>query len=194
MYDGAGRPFMFGCRTNGALVWDAVRRSCGMEKDDYAPAEKALRETPPGEHLVFWQPRDESFPPSGRFDRTGPDGGAAGLGPDYAGVIESSLASVCRHSRGFSPETEEPLSVTGGASGSPEIMRRVAAVWNRPVRAVEQGGAALGAAVAGAWALLAAGGEKAGGVRPRRRGPPPRRDAFSACGRRCRVSCPRRLP
>ena len=27
MYDGLGRPFLFGCRTNGALSWEAVRKA-----------------------------------------------------------------------------------------------------------------------------------------------------------------------
>ncbi|MDD5288559.1 MAG: FGGY-family carbohydrate kinase, partial [Dehalococcoidales bacterium] len=48
----------------------------------------------------------------------------------------------------------EPLYVTGGASKSPEIVRRVAAIWNKPVVSFEQSGAALGAAVAGAYAFL----------------------------------------
>ena len=43
--------------------------------------------------------------------------------------------------------------MTGGATDSPGIMRRVAGIWNRPTLPVEKGGAALGAAVAGVKAL-----------------------------------------
>ncbi len=30
MYDGLGRPFLFGCRTNGALAWESVRKARGL--------------------------------------------------------------------------------------------------------------------------------------------------------------------
>ena len=48
----------------------------------------------------------------------------------------------------------KPLYVTGGANKSPEILRRVAAIWNKPVVRIEEAGAALGAAAAGAYAFL----------------------------------------
>ena len=67
MYDGVGRPFMFSCRTNGALVWDDLRARYGLKKEEYGPAEEGLQQTPVGRNLVFWQPRTESFPPSGSF-------------------------------------------------------------------------------------------------------------------------------
>jgi xylulokinase len=161
MYDGLGRPFIFGCRTNGAMVWDRVRARYGLAKEEYRPAEAALRETPMGRGLVFWQPRNESFPPSGSTDIIRMGGVRSGLGADYGGVIESSLAAVYHHSRGFSRETGEPLYVTGGARNSAEILRRVAAIWRRPVIPVAGGGAALGAAVAGAMALLKSEGKTA---------------------------------
>ena len=154
MYDGLGRPFIFGCRTNGTMVWDRVRTLYGLTKDEYVPAERALRDTPIGKHLVFWQPRDESFPPSGKFEITRIGDETPGLGIDYAGLIESTLASVYYHSKGFTRDTKEPLYVTGGAGNSPEIIRRVAAIWNRPVITLDEGGAALGAAAAGACAYL----------------------------------------
>jgi xylulokinase len=161
MYDGLGRPFIFGCRTNGAMAWDRVRAGYGLAKEEYRPAETALRETTAGQNLVFWQPRKESFPPSGSTDIVRMGEVAPGLGTDYAGVIESSLAAVYYHSRGFSRETGEPLYVTGGARNSPEILRRVAAIWRRPVIPVVGGGAALGAAVAGAMALPKSEGKQA---------------------------------
>ncbi|HTY81654.1 MAG TPA: FGGY family carbohydrate kinase, partial [Dehalococcoidales bacterium] len=160
MYDGIGRPFMFGCRTNGALVWDQVRALYGLGKEEYSPAEAALKKTPVGENLVLWQPRNESFPASGKFDLARISVKQLGLAADYSGIIESSLAAVYYHSTGFSRPSNSPLSVTGGAAGSPGIMRRIAAIWNRPVVQTEEGGAALGAAVAGISAYFKAGGQK----------------------------------
>jgi xylulokinase len=159
MYDGLGRPFIFGCRTNGAMVWDRIRARYGLAKEEYRPAEAALRETPVGQGLVFWQPRTESFPPSGSTDIIRIGGVRPGLGTDYGGVIEASLAAVYHYSQGFSRETREPLYVTGGARNSAEILRRVAAIWERPIIPVAGGGAALGAAVAGAYALGKSAGE-----------------------------------
>ncbi len=158
MYDGVGRPFMFGCRTNGALVWDQVRALYGMGREDYAPAEAALQQTPPGQSLVFWQPRRESFPASGSFDLTRIGSNQPTLDSDYTGIIESSLAAVYLHSKAFSPPGTTPLYITGGAADSPAILRRAAAIWNRPVIVTGKAGAALGAAVAGIAALMKSAG------------------------------------
>ena len=153
MYDGINRPFMFGCRTNGAMVWDAVRSHYGLAKEEYAPAEAALQTVAPGQFMTFWQPKTESFPVSGAFEliRSSPQ---STLAEDYTGIIETSLAAVYVYSAVFTKQTREPLFVTGGATDSPEIMRRVAGIWNRPTLPVEKGGAALGAAVAGVKALF----------------------------------------
>ena len=158
MYDGINRPFMFGCRTNGAMVWDAVRNNYGLAKEEYAPAEAALQEVAPGQFMTFWQPKTESFPVSGAFDliRTAAQ---STLAEDYTGIIETSLAAVYVYSAVFTKQTQAPLFVTGGATDSPEIMRRVAGIWNRPTLPVEKGGAALGAAVAGVKALRDAANE-----------------------------------
>ena len=152
MYDGINRPFMFGCRTNGAMVWDAVRANYGFTKEEYAPAEAVLQEVAPGQFMTFWQPKTESFPVSGAFEliRTAPEKTLAG---DYTGIIETSLAALYIYSAVFTKQTQAPLFVTGGATDSPGIMRRVAGIWNRPTLPVEKGGAALGAAVAGVKAL-----------------------------------------
>ena len=152
MYDGINRPFMFGCRTNGAMVWDAVRNNYGLAKEEYAPAEAALQEVAPGQFMTFWQPKTESFPVSGAFDLIRAAGQPT-LSEDYTGIIETSLAAVYVYSAVFTKQTQAPLFVTGGATDSPEIMRRVAGIWHRPTLPVEKGGAALGAAVAGAKAL-----------------------------------------
>jgi xylulokinase len=153
MYDGLGRPFMFGCRTNGALVWDQLRAMYGMKKDDYGAAEEALHKATIGQNLVFWQPRPESFPVSGIIELTRL-GGESGFDADYPGVIESTLAAVYYHSLGFSKPSQEPLYVTGGAQNSAGILERVAALWQRPVIGIEEGGAALGAAAAAAGVFL----------------------------------------
>jgi len=159
MYDGIGRPFMFGCRTNGALVWDQIRVSYGMEKEEYRLAEKALEQAPIGRSLVFWQPRGESLPPSGSFGLVRPGGATPDFATDYSGLVESALAATYHYTRGFTRKTEEPLYATGGATSSRGIMRRVAAIWNRPVVPMEEGGAALGAAVAAAYSYTKSRGE-----------------------------------
>ena len=152
MYDGINRPFMFGCRTNGAMVWDAVRNNYGLAKEEYVPAEAALKQTARGQSMTFWQPKTESFPVSGAFDLIRANAQPT-LAEDYTGIIETSLAAVYVYSAVFTKQTQAPLFVTGGATDSPEIMRRVAGIWNRPTLPVEKGGAALGAAVAGVKAL-----------------------------------------
>lgn len=154
MYDGVGRPFMFGCRTNGTLAWDALRESYGIKKDNYGAAENYLRRTPLAHSLVFWQPRDESFPASSHYRLTRVSNYEPEPGADYAGLVETTLTFVYHYSRAFTRTTNEPLFVTGGAGNSPEIIKRVAAIWARPVVRIETAGAALGAAVAGACAFL----------------------------------------
>ncbi|UCD09350.1 MAG: hypothetical protein JSU79_01520, partial [Dehalococcoidales bacterium] len=95
-------------------------------------------------------PRNESFPPSGNIDITRIGDFTPGLGTDYAALIETTLVAVYTYSKEFTRQTGETLYVTGGARNSREILRRIAAIWNRPVTPIETGGAALGAAVAGA--------------------------------------------
>ena len=153
MYDGINRPFMFGCRTNGAMVWDSVRSHYGLAKEEYAPGEAALQTVAPGQFMTFWQPKTESFPVSGAFALIRSTAQST-LAEDYTGIIETSLAAVYIYSAVFTKQTQDPLFVTGGATDSPEIMRRVAGIWNRPTLPVEKGGAALGAAVAGVKALF----------------------------------------
>jgi len=159
MYDGAGRPFMFGCRTNGAIVWDRLRAMYGLKKEEYRPAEEALRQAPIAQSMVFWQPRKESFPLSGSVDMVRIGLEKPSLGNDYAGLIETSLAAIYHHSKDFSMATSEPLYVTGGAKNSPEILRRVAAIWRRQIIPIEEGGAALGAAVIAAGTFFRSRGE-----------------------------------
>jgi xylulokinase len=153
MYDGVGRPFMFGCRTNGALVWDRVRELHGLERDDFRNSDSTLATDPPGTHLFLWQPDRESFPASKPFDPVRVGYSAPELSRDYPGIIESTLGLVRIYSEGFAPKSDAPIFLTGGVTKVAEIVRRVAAIWNRPVITVGTVGAALGAAVAGAAAL-----------------------------------------
>ena len=154
MYDGIGRPFIFSCRTNGALVWDQLRATHGLKKEDYQPVEKALRETQLGRYMAFWQPSEESFPISGSYEIMRTTHDAPDFGADYSGLIETTLGTMYLYSKQFAKESSDPLYVTGGATRSPEILRRVAAIWNKPVVKIEETGAALGAAAAGVYAFL----------------------------------------
>jgi xylulokinase len=160
MYDGIGRPFTFGCRTNGALVWDRVRAMYGIAKSDYSPDKSSLAKQAPGSTLFMWQPDNESFPASKAFDivRTGYE--SPGLDQDYSGIIDFSLGAVYLTSRAFAPDSDLPLYVTGGSTGSEQILRRIAAIWDRPVVPIGRVGAALGTAVSAAIAYLKAEGVK----------------------------------
>ena len=76
------------------------------------------------------------------------------LGKDYAGIIESSLAAVYQHSKSFTVNNEALLHVMGGAIGSQGTVRRISAIWKKPVLVMEKGDAALGAAIAGVSTFL----------------------------------------
>ena len=80
--------------------------------------------------------------------------GEDNLEADYAGLIESTLATVHKHMKQYSTEYMEPLYVTGKAVESPGVIRRIAAIWNRQVVPVVESSAALGAAIAGAYTYL----------------------------------------
>ncbi|MBN2434131.1 MAG: xylulose kinase [Spirochaetes bacterium] len=153
MYDGVGRPFMFGCRTNGAMVWDRVRANYGLTKKDYKKAEEALKSAPPANGIFMWQVDNESFPPSKKFDPVRIGSNTGSLEFDYSGIIDSSLAAVFTYSQAFARKTSEPLYITGGPTSSEGIMRRAAGIWGRPVVTIGSVGAGLGTAVAGAQAL-----------------------------------------
>lgn len=151
MYDGVGRPFLFGCRTNGALVWDRLRTRAKLDPKDFVTGEKALADQAPGSVLALWQPDVESFPPSPSLPLTveGDDAFARA----YPGCVDSALGLLYRGSlpwmagKATGPQAA-PLYVTGGPTSSPGILRRIAAIWNRPVVTIGTTGAALGAAAA----------------------------------------------
>ena len=159
MYDGLGRPFNFGCRTNGALAWDRLRLRHGLGAKDYAACDASLANTAPGSLIRFWHPDTESFPVvPANPDPVRLDHGPADFAHDFAAVVDSSLGLVYRYGMkiaGTRARNEKAaVSVCGGPSTSPGIMQRIASIWNRPAIQAGQAGAALGAAVAAAVALV----------------------------------------
>lgn len=168
MYDGLGLPFVFACRTNGALVWEQLRRRFGIG-DDWDACSRALADHRPGETIVTWQPFAESYPVAPAYDAPELEAAVrAGETFDrwYAAVVDSALVLTWAYAETFDPRwsgSDEPLAITGGPSGDDEIARRVAAIWRRPVIRVAAGGAATGSAVSAAAALqhaAAGGGER----------------------------------
>jgi xylulokinase len=148
MYDGLGRPFLFGCRTNGALAWESVRLAHGLAASDFASSERALATVAPGSAIRIVQNERESFPDSvatnppslGSFER------------DYAAAVDSSLGLMALASAPFAGKVTE-VAVTGGAAASRGVLARVAAIWGARALPIADAGAAAGAAVAAACAL-----------------------------------------
>jgi xylulokinase len=154
MYDGLGRPFCFGCRTNGALVWDRVRSLYNMPTGDFSPVNKALETVTPGSVLRIWQPDRESFPLSSPCPLTRKDSLPVDFAHDYAAVVDSSLGLLYRYSRSFAGGSAgKTLYIAGGPTANPFIVKRIAAIWNSPVVVIGRAGAALGTAVAAAAAV-----------------------------------------
>ncbi|MDR0378608.1 MAG: xylulose kinase [Candidatus Accumulibacter sp.] len=157
MYDALGRPFNIACRTNGALTWDRLRVLHGLGVKDHAVCEAALSALPPGSRLRFWHPDAESFPIiDANPDVVRLDDGPADFAGDHAGIVDSALGLVYRYGTKIAggDARNDPIAVCGGPSASPGVMRRVAAIWNRPAILAGQAGAALGAAVSAAVALI----------------------------------------
>ena len=159
MYDGLGRPFNFGCRTNGALAWDRLRLRHGLGAKDYAACDASLANTAPGSLIRFWHPDTESFPVvQSNPEPVRLDKGPVNFETDFAAVVDSSLGLVYRYGMKIAgskaASQQAAMSICGGPSTSPGIMKRIAAIWNRPAIQAGQAGAALGAAVAAAVALV----------------------------------------
>jgi xylulokinase len=149
MYDGLGRPFLFGCRTNGALSWESVRTSHGLAAGDFAASEEALASEAPASSIRIVQAERESFPDS-------PPMSPPSLGSfarDYAAVVDSSLGLMALASAPFAGKVAE-VAVTGGVAASPGVLARVAAIWGAPALPIADAGAAAGSAVAAACALV----------------------------------------
>ena len=163
MYDGLGRPFSFACRSNGALVWDAVRSEMGL---NLADQERALKQYPfdvaNRENAVF-APRllKESFPPApqNRAEdfwkslRTSESPNQTDA-QTLVQIIDATLLEFHRAVCEVFGRSDETLWVTGGVVQSPQILRRIEAIWQRPVGALSSAGASYGAALAG-FATLA---------------------------------------
>ncbi len=164
MYDGVGRPFVFACRTNGAMVWDRTRAAIDAgAATDFAAADAILEATTPGSTVEIWQPYAESYPASPIIPNQ-----SAGLVRDaltvrsarpelYPAIVDSTLSLIWHFARGFdrnshgeNPDEKRPLSVTGGPARSAPVLSRIAAIWNRPVYTIGDAGAATGSAVS-AW-------------------------------------------
>ena len=165
MYDGIGRPFVFACRTNGAMVWDRLRSGYAAS---YEQAEAALsaaaerrvggREAgAPEPEPVIWQPYAESYPVAPPIDHPACREATGDFAALYPALVDSALVLTRHYARGFEVSPGEsgsdrvrPLAITGGPSRSPGIVARVAAIFARPVVVVPQSGAALGSALS-AW-------------------------------------------
>ena len=159
MYDGLGRPFIFCCRTNGALAWDRLRLLHGFGSKDYEACDAALAKVAPGKLMRFWHPDTESFPAvASNPEPVRLDTGPADFASDFAAVVDSSLGLLYRYGLKITGARDNAerlaMSVCGGPSTNPGIMRRIAAIWNRRVIQAGQLGAALGAAVAAAVVLV----------------------------------------
>ncbi len=156
MYDGLGNPFIFGCRTNGALAWERVRRDHGLAHDDFAASEKALGGQAPGFNVRILQTDRESFPDSPIVE----EGGRPDFAEDYAGVVDSSLGLTYLAARRFA-HVGASMAVTGGGAASPGVLLRIASIWKTAVLPIANAGAAGGAALAAALALTPSEGWKA---------------------------------
>lgn len=158
MYDGLGRPFNICCRTNGALAWDRLRLRHGLGAKDYAACDASLANVAPGSRIRFWHPDTESFPiVHSHPEPVRLDDGPADFAHDFAAVVDSSLGLVYLYGMKIAgpdaAKDKSPITVCGGPSTSEGVMRRIAAIWNRPAVRAGQAGAALGAAVVAAVAL-----------------------------------------
>jgi xylulokinase len=149
MYDGLGRPFLFGCRTNGALAWESVRTAHGLAANDFAASEAALASEAPGTAVRIAQNERESFPDSSAMSP--PSLGS--FARDYAAAVDASLGLMAIASAPFAGKVAE-VAVTGGAAASRGVLARVAAIWGARALPIADAGAAAGAAVAAACALV----------------------------------------
>ena len=157
MYDGIGRPFVFACRTNGALVWDRLRAIFGAS-GDFARSARALAAADPRATVAIWQPYAESYPVAPPLPHRGIERGEGSFERWYPAVVDSALILTYAFARGFAGDSTTPLAVTGGPSADPNVLARIAAIWRRPVVPVVGGGAALGGALS---ALAAVGYDSA---------------------------------
>ena len=144
MYDGIGNPFMIFCRTNGAMLWDAVMNNYNK---NYKDITMSLKENIDSLPLTLWQKENESVPISKSFDiKRYYD--KSSFDNDYKGIVLSSLSLIASYSKKFNSSKKADLSVTGGPAKDIEILKIIANIWQCPIKILPSGGASLGAAIA----------------------------------------------
>lgn len=144
MYDGIGNPFMIFCRTNGAMLWDAIMN---LYNKNYKDISDCLKENINNLPLILWQKENESVPISKSFDiKRYYD--KPSFENDYKGIVLSSLSLIASYSKKFNSSKKTDLSVTGGPAKDIEILKIIANIWQCQVKMLPSGGASLGAAIA----------------------------------------------
>ncbi len=148
MYDGLDQPFSFACRTNGSLVWDAWRKRMGLS---LAQQEEVLEQYPAGSlEPIYLRLLSESFPPG---PATHSEIAKVSLpytepSKNLAAVIEGTLRELQEACSTVFGRSRETLYLTGGPTRSQQILRRIEAIWERPVQTFHSAGASYGAALA----------------------------------------------
>ena len=142
MYDGIGNPFMIFCRTNGAMLWDAIMNNYNK---NYKDITISLKENINNLPLMLWQKENESVPISKSFEIKRYYE-KANFDCDYKGIVLSSLSLIAEYSKKFNSSKKADLSVTGGPTKDIEILKIIANIWQCEVKILPSGGASLGAA------------------------------------------------
>ena len=148
MYDGLGQPFSFTCRSNGALVWDAVRQSLGLS---YAQQDAALEKYPLGSLPALpLRLLNESFPPAPAnvTDVQNFAGPSTDPAANLVAVIDGTLLEWHQACLDVFGTSEDLLYVTGGPTRSQQVLQRIEAIWRRPLQTFNSAGASYGAAMA----------------------------------------------
>lgn len=143
MYDGIGNPFMIFCRTNGAMLWDAIMNNYNK---NYKDITISLKENINNLPLMLWQKENESVPISKSFEIKRYYE-KANFDCDYKGIVLSSLSLIAEYSKKFNSSKKADLSVTGGPTKDIEILKIIANIWQCPIKILPSGGASLGAAI-----------------------------------------------
>ena len=143
MYDGIGNPFMIFCRTNGAMLWDAIMNNYNK---NYKYITISLKENINNLPLMLWQKENESVPISKSFEIKRYYE-KANFDCDYKGIVLSSLSLIAEYSKKFNSLKKTNLSVTGGPTKDIEILKIIANIWQCPIKILPSGGASLGAAI-----------------------------------------------
>ena len=143
MYDGIGNPFMIFCRTNGAMLWDAIMNNYNK---NYKDITISLKENINNLPLMLWQKENESVPISKSFEIKRYYE-KANFDCDYKGIVLSSLSLISEYSKKFNSSKKADLSVTGGPTKDIEILKIIANIWQCEVKILPSGGASLGAAI-----------------------------------------------